>query len=99
MADGVGVYFEDHKESCDLGRLALRGGTISVAMQYGNGVLQIVAAVVLARLLGAGGFWISRDRHGSDELCAIANRFWPRRRYRTKTQDNSKPGQQPVLAQ
>jgi PST family polysaccharide transporter len=51
MAEGVAVYFEDHKESRDLGRLALRGGTISVAMQYGNGVLQIVAAVVLARLL------------------------------------------------
>ena len=51
MAEGVGVYFEDHKESRDLGRLALRGGTVSVAMQYGNGVLQIVAAVVLARLL------------------------------------------------
>ena len=51
MADGVGVYFEDHKESRDLGRLALRGGAVSVAMQYGGGVLQIAAAVVLARLL------------------------------------------------
>jgi PST family polysaccharide transporter len=51
MADGVGVYFEDHKESRDLGRLALRGGAVSVAMQYGNGVLQIAAAAVLARLL------------------------------------------------
>jgi PST family polysaccharide transporter len=51
MAEGVGVYFEDHKESGDLGRLALRGGIVSVAMQYGNGVLQIIAAVVLARLL------------------------------------------------
>jgi len=51
MAEGVGVYFEDHKESKDLGRLALRGGTVSVAMQYGNGILQIAAAVVLARLL------------------------------------------------
>ena len=51
MTEGTGVYFEDHKESSDLGRLALRGGTISVAMQYGNGILQIVAAVVLARLL------------------------------------------------
>jgi O-antigen/teichoic acid export membrane protein len=51
MAEGVGVYFEDHKESRDLGRLALRGGTVSVAMQYGNGVLQIIAAIVLARLL------------------------------------------------
>src|SRR5216683_1316708 len=51
MAEGVGVYFEDHRESKDLGRLALRGGVVSVAMQYGNGVLQIVAAIVLARLL------------------------------------------------
>src|SRR5215831_15405369 len=51
MADGVGNYFEDHKESRELGRLALRGGVVAVAMQYGNGVLQIVAAIVLARLL------------------------------------------------
>jgi len=51
MTEGAGVYFEEHKELRDLGRLALRGGAISVAMQYGNGVLQIVAAVVLARLL------------------------------------------------
>src|SRR5215510_8196465 len=51
MVDGVGVYFEDHKESRDLGRLALRGGAVSVAMLYGNGVLQVAAAIVLARLL------------------------------------------------
>src|SRR6266436_396378 len=51
MAEGVGAYFEDHRESTDLGRLALRGGLVSVAMQYSNGVLQIVAAIVLARLL------------------------------------------------
>src|SRR6266404_5383277 len=51
MAEGVGVYFEDHRESKDLGRLALRGGIVSVAMQYSNGALQIVAAIVLARLL------------------------------------------------
>jgi O-antigen/teichoic acid export membrane protein len=51
MAEGVGVYFEDHRESKDLGRLALRGGIVSVAIQYGNGVLQVVTAVVLARLL------------------------------------------------
>ena len=51
MAKGVGAYFEDHKESRDLGRLAVRGGIVSVAIQYGNGILQIVAAVVLARLL------------------------------------------------
>ena len=51
MPEGVGVYFEDHRESRDLGRLALRGGLVSVAMQYGNGVIQIVATIVLARLL------------------------------------------------
>jgi O-antigen/teichoic acid export membrane protein len=51
MAEGVGAYFEDHRESKDLGRLALRGGVISLAMQYGNGALQIASAIVLARLL------------------------------------------------
>src|SRR5215510_5234707 len=51
MTDAAGVYFEDHKESKDLGRLALRGAATSVAMQYGNGIVQIVAAIVLARLL------------------------------------------------
>src|SRR6478672_7900261 len=51
MTEGVGVYFEDHKESRNLGRLALRGGAVSVAMQYGNGTLQLGAAVILARLL------------------------------------------------
>ena len=51
MADGAAVYFEDHKESEDLGRLALRGATASVATQYGNGVLQLAATIILARLL------------------------------------------------
>jgi O-antigen/teichoic acid export membrane protein len=51
MAEGVGAYFEDHRESRDLGRMALRGGAVSVATQYGNGILQVVAAIVLARLL------------------------------------------------
>src|SRR3974390_444941 len=56
MADGVGAYFEDHKESSELGRLALRGGIVSVAMQYGNGALQIAAAIILARLLAPDDF-------------------------------------------
>ena len=56
MAEGVAVYFEAHQESRDLGRLALRGGTASVAMQYGNGVLQLAAAVILARLMAAEDF-------------------------------------------
>src|SRR5450631_523172 len=51
MSEGVAVYFEDHRESKDLGRLALRGGIVSVVIQYGNGALQIGAAVILARLL------------------------------------------------
>src|SRR5215472_12162977 len=51
MAEGAEIYFEDHRESGDLGRRALRGGIVSVAMQYGNGALQILAAVLLARLL------------------------------------------------
>ena len=75
----------------------MRGGIVSVAMQYGNGALQIAAAVVLARLLAPAGFWISRDHHGLDKLCAIADRFWPWRRYNTKKQDNSKPDQQPLF--
>jgi O-antigen/teichoic acid export membrane protein len=56
MAESVGVYFEEHRESKDLGRLALRGGIVFVAMQYGNGVLQIAAAIVLARLLAPADF-------------------------------------------
>jgi O-antigen/teichoic acid export membrane protein len=51
MTEGIGIYFEDHRESKDLGRRALRGGIVSVAMQYGNGSLQIVSAIILARLL------------------------------------------------
>src|SRR5262249_42987906 len=42
---------EDHRESKDLGRLALRGGTVSVLMQYGNSVLQLGGSIILARLL------------------------------------------------
>jgi PST family polysaccharide transporter len=51
MTESVAEYFEDHKESRDLGRLALRGGTVSVTVQYANSVLQIIATIVLARLL------------------------------------------------
>jgi PST family polysaccharide transporter len=59
-ANGTGgaaeVYFREHDVSADVGRLALRGGTISVISGYGNAVAQIVAAVVLARLLTPGDF-------------------------------------------
>lgn len=51
MALGAETYFEDHKQSRDLGRQALRGGFVSIALQYGNGILQIAAAIILARLL------------------------------------------------
>ncbi len=51
MSEPAHIYFEDHKASNDLGRVALRGGLVSVAMKYGSGVLQIVSAIVLARLL------------------------------------------------
>src|SRR5262245_14150748 len=48
---GEEFYFEVHKESAELGRLALRGAATSVASRYGNGLLQVTAAIVLARLL------------------------------------------------
>jgi len=51
MSDTVAAYFDEHRESNDLGRRALRGGLISIVIQYGNSVLQIGAAIVLARLL------------------------------------------------
>ncbi len=51
MAQGTESYFEDHQESKDLGRQAVRGGIVSVATQYGNGAFQVIATVVLARLL------------------------------------------------
>ena len=44
-------YFDDLTEPAQLGRLALRSGVISVASTYGSGVLQIAAAIILARLL------------------------------------------------
>jgi len=51
MAESIGAYFEDHRESKDLARRALRGGIVSVVIQYGNAALQIASAVILARLL------------------------------------------------
>jgi len=51
MTASLGSYFADLKASADLGRLAKRGGAASVAGVYGNGVLQIVGIIVLARLL------------------------------------------------
>jgi O-antigen/teichoic acid export membrane protein len=54
MTRNAETYFEHHEErneSIELGPPALRGGVISVTMQYGNAALQIVSAIVLARLL------------------------------------------------
>jgi O-antigen/teichoic acid export membrane protein len=51
MAEGIAAFFEDHQETKDLGRRALRGGIVSIFMQYGNAVLQIGSAIILARLL------------------------------------------------
>src|SRR5580700_10926693 len=51
MAKSAEFYFQEHKASGELGSLALRGGVVSVVSGYGNGALQIVAAIVLARLL------------------------------------------------
>jgi PST family polysaccharide transporter len=56
MTQGAESYFEEHRESGDLGRRAVRGGIVSVATQYGNGILQIIGAIVLARLLTPGDF-------------------------------------------
>ena len=51
LAKSAEFYFQEHKASGELGRLALRGGVISVVSGYGNGVLLVIAAIVLARLL------------------------------------------------
>lgn len=45
------AYFDEFQHSSELGRRALRGGAASLAGTYGSAVLQLVAAVVLARLL------------------------------------------------
>src|ERR1700732_5581103 len=70
MAEGVGIYFENSKESSDLGRLPLLGGTASVAIQYCNGVLQIITAIVLARLLAPEDF-------GLFAIVTVLTRFAP----------------------
>ena len=46
----VSSYFQKLEAPADLS-LALRGGLASVAGVYGNGILQIVGAIILARLL------------------------------------------------
>ena len=51
MAKNAEVYFQDQKASGELGRLALRGGIVSVLSGYGSAAVQLIAAVVLARIL------------------------------------------------
>jgi polysaccharide transporter, PST family len=51
MTADVDPYFEDLTASSDLGRLARRGGAASVAGVYGNGIIQIIGVIILARLL------------------------------------------------
>jgi len=51
MTAKVDSYFEDLTASPDLGRLARRGGAASVAGVYGNGIIQILGVIILARLL------------------------------------------------
>ena len=70
MAARVGSYFEDLEVSADLSRLAMRGGVASVAGVYGNGVLQIVGTIVLARLLTPEDFGLVAISDGLDALCS-----------------------------
>lgn len=70
MTAQTGSYFEDLKSSADLGRLARRGGVASVVGVYGNGVLQIVGVIVLARLL-------TPEDFGLAALVIIFSRFAP----------------------
>ena len=70
MTQAVSFYFEDHKASAELGRQALRGGIVSVVSGYGSGVLQIVGAIVLARLL-------TPDDFGLVSIIAALTNFAP----------------------
>ena len=56
MAEGAGVYFEDHEESRDLGRLALRGGVTS--SRCNNAAPRIAAVVILLKYVGLGSLWM-----------------------------------------
>jgi O-antigen/teichoic acid export membrane protein len=67
---GVKSYFEDLDASVGLGRLARRGGAASVASVYGNGVLQIVSTIVLARLL-------TPEDFGLVAIVLVLTRFTP----------------------
>jgi PST family polysaccharide transporter len=70
MAGSVPSYFEDLEASADLGRLAKRGGVASVAGVYGNGIVQVIGVVVLARLL-------TPEDFGLAALVIVFSRFAP----------------------
>lgn len=56
MSQPIEAYFEEHQVSGDLSQQAVRGGVISIAMQYGSGAFQIIGAIILARLLSPSDF-------------------------------------------
>lgn len=70
MTVNASPYFRDLEASADLGRLAKRGGVASVLAVYSNGVLQIVGAVVLARLL-------TPEDFGLVAIATVLTRFAP----------------------
>jgi PST family polysaccharide transporter len=70
MTGNVASYFEELEASEDLGRLAKRGGIASVAGVYGNGILQVIGIIVLARLL-------TPEDFGLAALVIIFSRFAP----------------------
>lgn len=51
MSQRIEPYFEEHRVSGDLSHRAVRGGIVAIGMQYGNGALQIIGTIILARLL------------------------------------------------
>jgi O-antigen/teichoic acid export membrane protein len=70
MTSDANSYFKDLEASADLGRLAKRGGVASVLGVYGNGILQIIGAIVLARLL-------TPEDFGLVALAMVLTRFAP----------------------
>jgi PST family polysaccharide transporter len=70
MTSRVGSYFKDLEASADVGRLAKRGGIVSVAGVYGSGVIQLSGVIILARLL-------TPEDFGLAALVIIFSRFAP----------------------
>ena len=70
MTANVASYFEDLEASANLGRLARRGGVLSVAGNYANAIIQIIGVIILARLL-------TPEDFGLAALAIIFSRFAP----------------------